>query len=244
MKSRHLITGILALTIAGAAPAAILVVRSSGPSAKAFPPGRSLADNQRITLAANDRLVVLDGRGTRELRGPGTFTPGGPAQANSRTSALTAVTGGTQRRARIGAVRGVTTAAPRTPTIWHVDISRSATICVADPAAVTLWRPNPKEAVTVRLTDSDGPRAHTLQWAAGQSSLAWPRDLPVTSGREYLLTLPGVVATTALSFRTLPATLVGLEAMAASLIRNGCDAQLDLLIETVRVPEDQASASS
>lgn len=241
MKMRHLLAGAVALTFAGTASAAILVVRSSGPAAKAFPPGRSLADNQRITLGATDRLVLLDGRGTRELRGPGTFTPAGPAAASSRAAAFSAVTGGTQRRARIGAVRSVGAGAPRTPNIWHVDVAKSATICVADPAAVTLWRPNPQEAVALTVAGGAAPR--TLQWPAGQSTLAWPRDLPVGSDAAYRLSWPGGAAPTELRFRALPSTPVGLEAMAASLIRNGCDAQLDLLIETVRLPDEGAASS-
>lgn len=242
MKMRNLFVAALALGVAGSASAAILVVRSSGPAARSFPPGRSLADNQRITLGANDRLVLLDGRGTRELRGPGTFTPAAPASAASRAAAFSAVTGGTQRRARIGAVRSVGAAPPRPPNIWHVDVARNATICVADPAAVTLWRPDPQEATALTVTGSGGPR--TLQWAAGQSTLAWPRDLPVGSGAAYQLSRPGAAAPTELRFQALPSAQLGLEAMAASLIRNGCDAQLDLLIETVRLPDDESAASS
>ena len=41
--------------------AEVLVVRATGPSAKKFPAGKALADNARITLAANDSIVVLDG---------------------------------------------------------------------------------------------------------------------------------------------------------------------------------------
>jgi hypothetical protein len=243
MKLKHLLLGALALSVTGTASAAILVVRSSGPSAKNFPPGKSLPDDQRITLGANDKLVVLDGRGTRELKGPGTFAPGGPAQASSRAASLTAVAGGPERRARIGAVRSVGGAPARIPTIWHVDVAKSATVCLADPNKVMLWRANANDLAILTVTRAGAP-ARTLEWPAGQSTLAWPSDLPVVGGAEYSLSWRGAPAPTRLKFRALPAAPVGLEAMASSLIRNDCQAQLDHLIETVRVPDEPASTSS
>jgi hypothetical protein len=57
MSIRYLAAAV-ALTVATASSAAVLVVRSSGPSARNFPPGKSLADNGKIALKANDTLVV------------------------------------------------------------------------------------------------------------------------------------------------------------------------------------------
>ncbi|MEO7827286.1 MAG: hypothetical protein ABIR60_09120, partial [Allosphingosinicella sp.] len=71
---------------------------------------------------------------------------------------------------------------------------------------------------------------------AGSSTLAWPSDLPVADGAEYRLSRSGGSATTSLRFRTVPATPAGLEDMAQTLIRNQCDAQLDLFIDTVKLP--------
>ncbi|MDQ4088435.1 MAG: hypothetical protein M3177_10575, partial [Pseudomonadota bacterium] len=69
---------VAALLVAGAASAAanVLVVRSSGPSTKSYPPGRSLPDNARIQLQAGDTVVLLSSAGTRTFRGPGSFSPG------------------------------------------------------------------------------------------------------------------------------------------------------------------------
>ena len=68
---------LVTLLVTGAATAAanVLVVRSSGPSAKGYPPGKSLPDNARIALRSGDTLVVLSGSGTRTFRGPGNFSP-------------------------------------------------------------------------------------------------------------------------------------------------------------------------
>ena len=242
MKTLHLAAVLLAAPfVTAAASADILVVRSAGPSAKNFPPGKSLPSDGRITLQANDKLTVLDGRGTRELKGPGTFTPGGPAQAASRTVSIAGV-GTPQRRARIGAVRGLGTTAPRSPTIWHVDVAKSSNVCLADPKAVTLWRADASQAATLTVTDKAGA-SRQVQWPAGESTLAWPSDLAVKDGGDYKLSW-GASGSSNLKFKTLPSKPIGLEDMASSLIRNDCQAQLDLLIETVKVPEDGAPPAS
>ncbi|HEV2746353.1 MAG TPA: hypothetical protein VGW34_03525 [Allosphingosinicella sp.] len=231
---RHLAAIILAAAGATAAAADVLVVRATGPSARNFRAGSSLADNAKITLQANDSLTLLDGRGTRTLRGPGTFTPSSPPQAAGRATAIAGAA--TARRGRIGAVRGVEAGSPRS--IWVVDIAKSSTICLADPANVTLWRADASKPVTLTLAGQGGARQE-LDWAAGQATLEWPADLAIADGAAYTISWNGAPQPTSLKFRTLPSKPTGIEATAASLIKNGCEAQLDLLIETMKVPEGE-----
>lgn len=223
------------LATAGTALADILVVRSSGPSAKSYPPGKRMPEATRLTLKAGDQLIVLDGRGTRVIRGPGTFAAG--AAAPTRTAAVT--TG--DRRARIGAVRGVDTGPLRPPSIWHVDVSKSSNVCVADASRLMLWRADTAEAATVTVAGAGNLRRQ-LTWQPGASTLAWPAQLPVAEGAEYRLTGPGAAAPTLLRFRKVLQRPAGLEDMAQTLIRNDCQAQLDLFIETVKLPEPTAPA--
>lgn len=226
-RARPLIAAVL-LATASAAMADILVVRSSGPSAKSYPPGRRLPESARLVLRAGDQLIVLDGRGTRVIRGPGAFTAGAPAVGRV-ASAAPAV----DRRARIGAVRGLDTGELRPPSIWHVDVARSSNVCVADPARVTLWRADAAGAATLTIAGHGG-RSKQLGWQPGSTTLAWPSDLPVAEGAEYRLSGSGEPAT--IRFRTIPPRSAGLEDMAQTLIRNQCDAQLDLFIDTVKLP--------
>ncbi|HLL31089.1 MAG TPA: hypothetical protein VK403_08845, partial [Allosphingosinicella sp.] len=120
--------------------------------------------------------------------------------------------------------------------IWHVDVAKSSNVCVADPAKVTLWRADPAKAVTLDIGGPDG-RAKRLGWPAGSSTLAWPSDLPVTEGALYRLSRSGGAAAAGIRFRTMPARPAGLEETAQTLIRNQCEAQLDVFIETVKLPE-------
>ena len=193
----HLAAAVLAATIATAAASAdILVVRSSGPSAKNFPPGKSLPE------------AALSGIGTP------------------------------QRRARIGAVRSVGVNQPKNPNIWRIDIAKSSNVCLADPANVVLWRADATQPVTLTVSGKGATKA--VAWPAGESLLAWPDGLPISDGADYRLSW-GAAGQTSLKFKTLPGKPVGLEEMASSLIRNDCQAQLDLLIETVKVPESGAA---
>lgn len=225
--ARPLIAAML-LAAATAAAADILVVRSTGPSAKSYPPGRRLPESARISLKASDQLIVLDGRGTRIIRGPGTFTAGAPAVGRVASATPTA-----DRRARIGAVRGIEGGALRPPSIWHVDIARSSNVCVADPSKVTLWRADAGAAATLAIAGPSG-LTKRLTWQPGSSTLDWPSDLAVTDGAEYRLSGSGEPTT--IRFRTMGTRPAGLEDMAQTLIRNQCDAQLDLFIDTVKLP--------
>jgi hypothetical protein len=215
---------------AGSALADILVVRSTGPSAKSFPPGKRLPETERISLKPLDQLALLDGRGTRIVRGPGTFTAGVPTPVRLHSGLAS------QRRSRIGAVRSGEAAQLGPPSIWHVDVAKSSNVCVANPSELTLWRADPAKTVSLDIGGARG-RTKRLDWPSGSSTLDWPSDLPVTEGAQYRLSRSGGAGWTGIRFRTLPATPAGLEDTAQALIRNRCDAQLDHFIETVKLPE-------
>ncbi|MEJ7927141.1 hypothetical protein WG908_10295 [Sphingobium sp. AN641] len=248
LQGRRLAVLLAALSLGQVVPAAAesLVVRASGPSAKAYPAGAKLADAARITLKAGDVLTLLDGRGTRTLRGPGSFAVAGPVSAgtDSRTSLSSLLETKRVRRARTGAVRGTDGAGQpsRNPSIWYVDVSQSSTICVADPANLRLWRPDSVNAITLTATPFAGGKAGSILFGAGEATTAWPASLPVVDGAAYRLGWPGAKQAVAIRFALMNSASEGLEDTAATLIERKCDAQLDLLVETVALP-DPAPAS-
>jgi hypothetical protein len=219
--------------VAVAAEAAVLVVRSSGPSAKAYPAGKAVPDAQMITLKANDVVILLDSRGTRTLRGPGKFSATASA-STATTSSLAALTGqNTARRSRVGAVRRPPSGATDGRNVWQADVARSGNICVANPADLGLYRAKATGAERVTITDGAGKTA-TVRFAEGQKIASWPADVPVTAGGRYQVAGSGTNASfTARLIQPVPA---GLEGLAQSLIRNDCQAQLDVLIDTVASP--------
>ena len=225
--SLRLAVAALLVTGAAAASANVLVVRSSGPSAGSYPPGRSLPDNARIALRPGDTLVVLDARGTRTFRGPGNFNPSVAAAAGGQT-----VTASNGRIARVGAVRsaGIVPTRPAS-TIWQVDVGQSGTMCLDDIRNVTLWRSDDSRAATTTISGPAG--SGRVSWAAGATTANWPSSVPVTAGAQYNLTTEGVAVPSTVRFKTLRSRPSDVAEVAQVLIENGCQEQLDLLVEIV-----------
>lgn len=231
-------TIMLALTattlVAASGAAAVLVVRSSGPSAAAYPPGKALGDKQLLKLKVNDVVVLLDSRGTRTLRGPGDFNTSA-ASSSASASSLAAVTSqvGT-RRVRVQAVRGQPSGATGGRNVWQADVSRSGSVCVANPSDLGLYRGNASSEAHVTLTDSATGKSATVPFEVGQSIARWPSELPVAAGTSFKVKGAGSPAT--LEVKMISPVPSGLEGMAQTFIRNDCSAQLDVLIDTFSAP--------
>lgn len=217
-----------------AAEAAVLVVRSSGPSAKAFPAGKAVPDNQVITLKSNDVLILLDSRGTRTLRGPGKFSATATASA-AATSSLAALTGqNANRRSRVGAVRRPPTGATAGRNVWQADVARSGNICIANPADLGLYRADGAGAAQLTVTDLASGKSAAVKFTEGQKIANWPAGVPVAANGRYQVAAGGDNVTyTARMIEPVPA---GLEGLAQTFIRNDCQAQLDVLIDTFASP--------
>jgi len=142
----------------------VVVVKSLGPSAKAYPPGRTLSESAKINLQGGDVVTVLGPASAQTLRGPGNF--------DAKQVALASAAG---QRGRFGALRASEVA--HNPSIWDVDVSQSGKICVSDTSKVQLWRPDSEIAATVQIHSADGA-SQDLSWAAGSALTAWPAALP------------------------------------------------------------------
>jgi len=225
------------LTAASPAMAETIVVRASGPTAGLYAPGKKLVEGASVKLKAGDVLTILDGRGTRTLRGPGMFGTGASATGGGGASIASFIGTRTTSRARTGAVRSgvMEGVAPRSPNLWYVDVSQTSTVCVPDPANVRLWRPDNSSAGTLTITGKGGKA--TADFATGGALASWPVTLPVTDGASYTLSGAGIGKPVTITMSVLPAGADGLEGTASTLIARKCNAQLDLLIETVALPD-------
>jgi len=217
-----LIAASAALLASTSAASAVLVVRSSGPSASAYPPGKALPDDHVLKLKATDTVILLDSRGTRTLNGPGNFSV---AASAANASAPAGTTGTSARRVRLGAVRGT----GGTRSVWQADLGRTGNVCIANPSELTLYRPEAAAAADVTLTDSDG-KAAKVHFDANQWEASWPVDISVKTGKR--INVSGLAQPATLTLRQLSPIPTGLEGMAQSLIRADCQAQLDVLVDT------------
>jgi hypothetical protein len=221
MKTTQLLkigTAALALAVSSASLATVLVVRAAGPSAKVYPPGKALPETAKIQLQPGDSVMLLNTNGAKTLRGPGTFAVASTGEGLAASA---------NRRARFSAMRSGEV--PLNPSPWNLDITQSGKLCIADPSKLTLWRPAKDDAI--KLTIKGGGGEQTLDWPAGKDTMAWPASLPVASGSEYQLSQPDSGDTARVTFVTLanpPGDRIG---TAQSLIANGCNNQLDVLVD-------------
>lgn len=222
----------LAATAAAAGP---LVVRANGPSAAAFKPGQRLPDGQPLLLRAGDAVTVLDSRGTRSLNGPGSFRFDQPAPVAAAPSLFKELlTQKTERRARIGAVRGTLEETPPAPPgIWALDAATGGTVCVLDPAQVSLWRAEPARAAKLTITRSDSQSA-TVVFAASQGSAPWPAALAPADGGQFRINGGGAPVT--LIIKRISPPPASIDALGEALLAQGCSSQFERLARVTANP--------
>ena len=208
-----------------------LVVRSSGPSAGSYAPGKKLADGGSLLLKAGDVVTLLDAKGTRTLRGPGRFGVTATAAVPASNITMAALLDTKRvRRARTGAVRGAVgegPAAAKRPNLWLVDVAQPGQLCVTDPAAVRIWRADAAKPAIVRI-NGGGVQA-SADFAANEAIAGWPAALPVKDGMAYRIEAGG--RSVDIRFALLGSAGAGIDDTASALIAKGCQAQLDLLVD-------------
>ena len=222
MTWRTILTGsAMACCVAMTSPALskALVVRSAGPSAKTYPPGKALPDSAKISLKLGDSVTVLGPNATKTLRGPGTF----PASSSSAEGLAMAAA----RRTRFGAMRSGDIALNPSP--WNLDISQSGTICIAKGSPLKMWRPSSEDAAKLTITPASG-KATTVNWPAGKTTIDWPAALPVSEGVDYQLALKDGPSPESVRFSLMPAIPSDAVDTAEALIQRGCQNQLDVLV--------------
>jgi hypothetical protein len=208
-----------ALAIALVSTAALaneVVVKSFGPSSKAYPPGKTIAPGGKIKLQGGDVVTVIGPSAARTLRGPGSFDAG---EVSLEAAAA--------QRGRFGALRTEQIMHP--PAIWDIDVTQSGKMCVADAKNLQLWRPDSDEPASVEIRSADG-QVQKLDWAKGKALAAWPAALPVTTGGHYEIQGPHGGDPSTIDFVAVSSVPEDMPTTAQVLIENGCQNQLDLLV--------------
>jgi len=220
MRAKPMLWG-AAIAIAlssSAALANVVVVKSLGPSAKSYPPGKTLPPSAKITLQGGDVVTVLGPSAAKTLRGPGNF--------DASQISLASASG---QRGRFGALRAAEVA--HNPSIWDIDVTQSGKVCVVDAKKLQLWRPDSDGAGSVEIRSADG-QSQKLSWAAGKSLAAWPAALPVKTGAQYQIQGGETGDKSSLDVVTVGSVPADLPGTAQVLIENGCQNQLDLLVSS------------
>jgi hypothetical protein len=177
-----------------------------------------LPESAKITLQGGDIVTVLGPSSAQTLRGPGNF--------DAKQVALSAAA---SQRGRFGALRAAEVA--QNPSIWDIDASAGGKVCVADPSKLQVWRADSEAPITVQIRSGDG-QSQALTWAAGKALTAWPAALPLKNGTQYSVEWPDGADTSKLQVVTIGAAPTDLVGAAQVLLENGCQKQLDLLVES------------
>lgn len=217
-----------------------VVVRSTGPSAPAFPPGKRLAAGTRVTLKAGDVVTVLDPVGTRVLRGGGTFAVDAPAASTAGRSAAALLARSLSNPAsvRAGAVRGAPAGLdnpgePGPVSIWLADVDKGGRVCVPRGSDLYLWRGRSDARRFLWLGEAEGGSTVRVAMPMRTAGVAWPDALvPLADGQAYRLAEEGdpnagvEFEIVLLDPEAVPADAAGLGTL---LLDNGCKAQFDWL---------------
>ena len=118
--------------------------------------------------------------------------------------------------------------------MWQADVTRSGSLCVANPTDLGLYRGNAATEAHVTLTDTTSGKSGMAHFDVGQSIAQWPVEVPVSAGSD--IKVKGAGAPAILRVKMVSPVPSGLEGMAQSFIRNDCNAQLDVLIDTFSSP--------
>jgi len=215
MTARLLLAfSVLACAAAPAVAAKQIVVRSSGPSAKAYPVGKQLAEGSQVSLRAGDRLTVLGPAKALVLQGPGNFKLAAAASVDAFN------------RSRFSARRGPPL--PRGP--WAIDVAQSGPVCAPRKQPLSLWRANGDDDTKVSITGPDG-KTTTLEWPAGNETLAWPENLPLDDGSSYKVQVAGQATPGEWKIASIGPWPMDRSTTAEALLAKGCEPQLEELVE-------------
>lgn len=227
------------LALAGAvlaAPVAAMagvVVKSTGPSSAKYPVGTKIDDDATITLKAGDIITVLTSRGTKVMKGAGTFKVGErPKATRARFSALTRKRAA--NRVRTGAVRtGSEGGPPRNPNLWYVDVTQPGTICLYDLEQVRLWRPATDSIATYRFGNAEGGDAVDVTFDVNESVAPLdPALLTIVPGTAYSISPLGDTSQSVeVTFALLEGDYDRADQLAEALVAAGCTLQVEQLAE-------------
>lgn len=191
-----------------------------------------LAPGARLTLIAEDGTSIT-------LEGPYEGPPlEGAARAPAgRTllralGALFAAGGGRQ-----GSTKGATRGGPAGGAdlgAWLIDTGSQGDACTPNGAPVRLWRAKSERASVLKLTHKGARASADVDWPAGAATLAWPGEVPIEDGADYLVRLKGVLVARTLTLHVVPGNLPSEAHRAAWMAERGCLSQARALLAELR----------
>ncbi|WP_338468230.1 hypothetical protein RXV95_06680 [Novosphingobium sp. ZN18A2] len=240
----------LGLAVSAQALAQSVIVRSTGPSASSYPPGKRLPAGTKITLRSGDVVTVLDKVGTRVLRGAGSFDLDATSTRNIGGAARLARSMNSPVAVRAGAVRGgvPNEAGPiLPPSIWIADIDKGGRVCVPRGSDLYLWRGEASQRRYTWLGEAEGGAMTRILWPKNTAGVPWPRAVVSLSDGQAYRSVDDSASDNGVDFELVvldpdkvPTDASGLGVM---LLDNGCKAQFEWLAKTLEEPAAESATA-
>lgn len=219
--------------LAGIAEAAneLVVVRSNQ---NGLAPGDLVQRGQKLELpgGAEITLVAADGS-VMTLKGP--FSGQVPAATAGQDAGLIATLSSLAKEQSkqqvLGAVRGGP--APSNG-VFVIDGSRAGKQCVARGAAAEVRRAAASAPDTGTIREAKSNAEGELVWQSGQRIAAWPANVPLVDGGDYLVRAGSRATPQRIEIRLMPADLPNDAQKIRWLADAGCSAQAGKLLEGLR----------
>ncbi|MFZ4111289.1 MAG: hypothetical protein ACOYKQ_12560 [Polymorphobacter sp.] len=232
------IAGAVLAVLPAPAQAVPMVVRAVGPSSVTYKPGQKLSETATLILKPGDTLTVLDAKGTRSFTGPGSFRfDQASASAAAPNAFAELLTQKSERRARIGAVRGSGGEMPGKPVppgIWAIDAAAGGTVCAVDANKLSVWRAEPMAAGSMTITRVADGKSAALPFVAGQAIANWPAAVAGSDGAFRVAN--GTGTPTMLTIKLLAKAPTAIDELGAALLETGCAAQFERLANSTKAP--------
>ena len=226
------------LVFFSAAGAKTLVLQSTGPSAKQYPPGRVLLEPLNVTLESGDRISLLDAKGTREIRGPATIRDKIPRTASGTTLPTWGELIGSQMRPAAAAVRGSPnrgeglSQAQRPSTVqnslWQIDPTVGGDWCIIEGALPEFWRKDIDRSTSLTITGPPGASGIT-HFQRGNNTAKWLSSAKAANGAPYSVQL-GNSTKRQITIHSINLSNT-LQKIAEELAKNHCYHQVAILLD-------------
>ncbi len=124
--------------------------------------------------------------------------------------------------------------------IWAIDVSTNKRhYCVTDGRDVVLWRSDSDSgtASNLLIKHKDSGREVQMTWPANQTTVTWPRTLPIVYGDTYTVEVTsrrGNISFKKLVLYQLPSTLPTQSHQIVWMVGRGCIPQANLLLAKLR----------
>ncbi len=228
------------VSLSFAASAEFVVLSSTQAS---VPPGSVIADDQKIILAANKTVQLIDKAGrTITLNGPykGAVKAEGGKGKSKLVRALSSLIREYEQDAHsVGAIRAadkkrIESTITSRESAMVINISETGDYCLLPGTRPEIVRYHSEKAPNVVLTAIANGASLAVPWSASSAKVAWPDELPPADGARFLVSQEGKDTRTLITLHEIVGDSPSAAHLAVALTVKECIEQARLMLVHIR----------